>query len=143
MERLAWSTLLLAFVLLAGCASRSGEAVSGFSPEQLRVLATDSLCNRYAHGPNVTTERQRRGLGDCSPADQSCANAGYRAGSPNYARCRADVAQQAALRQGDGRCYFDTPASGRLAGTVAHADLICSGSTSYAAPLPVYVSPPP
>jgi hypothetical protein len=143
MARAAWSKVLPACLVLAGCASPSAEMISASSPDQLRMVATDSLCSRHAGGANVTAERQRRGLSDCSQADQSCANGGYRAGSPGYARCRSDLAQQAAARRADGRCYFDTPASGRLAGSIAKADLICSGPANYNAPLPMFVSPQP
>jgi hypothetical protein len=113
--------IVLAFLLLAGCASTAGDVISEFNPEQLRVLPTNSLCKPYVQGPNVTAERQRRGLSDCSPADQACASAGYPAGSPNYAHCRATASSQAY-----DQCYFNGPVSGRLGGSLSNTDVICS-----------------
>jgi hypothetical protein len=113
--------IVLAFLLVAGCTSTVGDAISRFDPEQLRMLATTSLCKTYAQGQNVVAERQRRGLSDCSPADQACASAGYPAGSPNYAHCRANASSQAY-----DQCYFNGPASGRLGGSLSNTDLICS-----------------
>jgi hypothetical protein len=71
---------------------------------------------------SVALERQRRGLGDCSPADQACVKAGYRAESPAYTLCRAEASSR-----GEQKCYFTGPASGRPARSLANADLICSG----------------
>ena len=114
--------IVLAFLLLAGCASTAGDTISELAPERLKVVSTTSLCKPYFQGPNVAAERRRRGLGDCSPADQACASAGYPAGSPNYAHCRANAALQAY-----DQCYFNGPDSGRSGRSLANADLICSG----------------
>jgi hypothetical protein len=107
--------------LLTSCASADDDAVSRYEPEQLRTLTTTALCKPYLQGENVAAERWRRGLGDCSQLDQACASAVNRAGSPNYARCRANKTLQT-----NARCYFNGPATGRLGGSLSNTDLICS-----------------
>ena len=111
----------LASLLLVGCASANNVGTSGYAPEQLSTLSTNALCKPYFQGQNVVVERQRRGLGDCSPDDQACASATTPAGSRNYARCRAD-----AMLQTNSQCYFNGPANGRLGGSLSNTDLICS-----------------
>jgi len=113
--------ILLAFLLLAGCSSTAGGENSDFAPTELRGVAIAALCKPYAQSPSVDAERQRRGLGDCSPGDQACVKAGYPAGSSDYARCRT----KEALKTND-QCYFNGPSTGRLGGPLSNADLICS-----------------
>ena len=113
--------VVLAFLLLTGCASASSDDASRYEPDQLRMLTTNALCKPYLQGRNVAAERQRRGLGDCSPSDQVCSTASDPVGSPNYARCRANV-----MLQTNSQCYFNGPTSGRLGGSLSNTDLICS-----------------
>jgi hypothetical protein len=112
--------MALACLFLAGCASHLDAELS--DPEQLQRLSTTGLCKPYLRSESVALERQRRGLGDCSSADQACVKAGYHAESPGYALCRAE-----ALSRGEQKCYFTGPANGRPAHSLANADLICSG----------------
>jgi hypothetical protein len=110
----------LAFLVLTGCASAKGGDSSEYAPAQLMVLTTHALCKPYIRGENVAAERQRRGLSDCSPADQACASATAPPGTPGYAHCRTQ-----AMLPTNSQCYFDSPAVGRLRGP-SNTDLICS-----------------
>ncbi len=109
-------------ILLSGCRSAANVEISRLDPEALKSLSTAALCKPYAQGQNVSAERKRRGLSDCSAADQACVSAGYAAGSGGYARCRTS------LLRGSGDCYFDGPTGGRLGAPVASKAVICSAT---------------
>ena len=111
--------IVLACVLLAGCASAN--ELSQLGPDQLEHVSLAALCKPYAQGANVAAERQRRGLSDCTLADQICTRAHITATTPGYAECR-----NRALLQAYGNCYFDGPNTGRLAAPVVNKQLICT-----------------
>lgn len=112
--------IVLASMLLAACASAND--ISQLEPAQLETVSVAVLCKPYIHGANVAAERQRRGLSDCSMADQVCVRAHIRADAPGYAQCR-----NKALMGAHTDCYFNGPDTGRLAQAVTSKQVICNG----------------
>jgi hypothetical protein len=89
--------LIIALSSLCGCgAIRSGE-VSRMDAAQIAQVNDRELCNRYADGQVVMTERARRGLADCTPAHLQCRQMGYAPGTELYLNCRTMVANQEAI----------------------------------------------
>lgn len=112
--------IVLACLLLAGCASAND--ISQLDSAQLEGVSVAALCKPYVQGPNVAAERHRRGLSDCSLADQVCIRAHIPAGTLGYAQCR-----NKALLEANSDCYFDGPTTGRLAPPVIGKQVICNG----------------
>jgi len=112
--------IVLACLLLAGCASVND--ISQLDSAQLESVSVAALCKPYVQGPNVAAERDRRGLSDCSLADQVCIRAHIPAGTPGYAQCR-----NKALLEANSDCYFNGPDMGRLAQAVVSKQVICNG----------------
>jgi hypothetical protein len=83
-------------MLLVGCGIMSPGEIASLPPEQLAKLSDHDICRGlalYRSNANLLAEAQRRDLGDCSADHFLCLSWGAKPGSPEYARCRADMAR--------------------------------------------------
>ncbi len=92
--RIVWLPILL---LVAGCGLVRSSQVSQMDTSAIQAASDKDLCNPYANGQVVAAERQRRGLGDCSPAGVACIQNGFAPGTPGYLNCRQLAIQQEAV----------------------------------------------
>lgn len=95
------ASLAIVGIALAGCGLARSSQISQMSPDELRSVSDDHLCNPYVKQSSaVTSERSRRNLGDCSHAHLTCMKSGYQQGTALYLQCRQFVAmEESASRQ--------------------------------------------
>jgi hypothetical protein len=80
---------------LAACGLVRAQSVSSMSLGELQQVSDDDLCNLYVEETTaVVTERQRRGLGDCSVAHRTCVRSSYQPGTAPYLQCRQYIAEE-------------------------------------------------
>lgn len=94
-------------LLLTGCGLAADAKINGMNETQIASASDADVCRPNAGGAVVYNERQKRGLGDCTPAHLKCKNLGYAPGSSQYLQCRQmfmqqDIAADAAYRQAVG-----------------------------------------
>jgi hypothetical protein len=96
MLRTSVSAMLLAALasFTSACGLVRSAQISKMDPVEIQSVSNQQLCSPYNGGPVVAAERQRRGLGDCSPASQHCVEMGYPPGTSLYLQCQALKAQQ-------------------------------------------------
>ena len=83
-------------IFLSSCGAITSAHISNAtSAEELASYSNKQLCNPFVEvTPIVSTERQRRNLGDCTSAHQACIAQGFEVGSDKYLSCREYMAQQ-------------------------------------------------
>jgi hypothetical protein len=80
--------------ICAGCSLTSHNKISNMNPQQITAASDAELCGRDATGSLVGQERERRGLGDCSPAHLRCRAQGLEMGTPAYFRCYEQASRE-------------------------------------------------
>lgn len=90
-----WSALALC-LLLPACGLANARTASNMDAQQIVIVSDSVVCNPYASGAVIESERARRGLGDCTLAHKQCVAMGYSGGTPGYLACRQMLAGQGA-----------------------------------------------
>jgi hypothetical protein len=97
-------TIWFLALALSGCGLAADAKINGMNEAQIASASDSDVCRPNAGGAVVYNERQKRGLGDCTPAHLKCKDLGYAPGSSEYLQCRQmfmqkDIAADAAYRQ--------------------------------------------
>jgi hypothetical protein len=86
-------------LLVASCGLARSNQISKMDGFAIRDVADGELCNPYVKGRIAAEERQRRELGDCTPAHINCVKNGFTPGTSGYLSCRQLALQHNALEQ--------------------------------------------
>jgi hypothetical protein len=103
-------TAIIVAIALGGCGLATGYQIANMAPDELTKMSDADLCHSFTgNNPAITSERQKRDLGDCDPQHLYCHNMGLKTGTEAYVNCRlqaANIAAQQVITPGKQDIYW-------------------------------------